>query len=74
MTHSGAGRRLQRKAQSMDRLTQLVAERAGIDPDQAAIAVATVLRALAGRLPSPLIGRIWSLLEDGDGAPPHAEP
>jgi len=52
----------------MDELTQLVADRAGIAPEQARIAIATVLRALASRLPSPIIGQIRSMLDDTDPA------
>jgi hypothetical protein len=48
----------------MDELIQLVADRAGIAPEQARVAVATVLRALACRLPSPIIGQIRSMLDE----------
>jgi hypothetical protein len=50
----------------MDELIQLVAERAGISPEQARIAVSTMLRALASRLPSPIIGQIRSMLDEAE--------
>jgi uncharacterized protein (DUF2267 family) len=50
----------------MDELIQRVADRAGITPEQARIAVSAVLRALASRLPSPIIGQIRSLLDETD--------
>jgi hypothetical protein len=50
----------------MDELVQHVADRAGISPEQARIAIATVLRALASRLPSPIIGQIRSMLDETD--------
>ncbi|MHB1590446.1 MAG: hypothetical protein ACYCTW_02780 [Sulfuricella sp.] len=46
----------------MDELIQLVAQRAGISPEQAALAVAEVLSYLTARLPSPVVGRIRELL------------
>ena len=42
----------------MDELIQLVAQRAGISPAQAALAVSAMLAYLTARLPSPLVGRI----------------
>lgn len=50
----------------MNELIQLVAERAGISPEQARIAVSTILRALASRLPSPIIGQIRSMLDEAE--------
>lgn len=46
----------------MDELIQRVAERAGISPAQATLAITEVLNHLAVRLPSPLVGRIRELL------------
>lgn len=42
----------------MDELIQLVAQRAGISPAQAALAIAAMLSYLTARLPSPVVGRI----------------
>ncbi len=42
----------------VDELIQLVAQRAGISPAQAALAVAAMLGYLTARLPSPVVGRI----------------
>lgn len=42
----------------MDELIQLVAQRAGISPEQAALAVAAMVSYLTVRLPSPVVGRI----------------
>ena len=42
----------------VDELIQLVAQRAGISPAQAALAVAEMLSYLTARLPSPVVGRI----------------
>lgn len=46
----------------MDELTQLVAQRAGISPAQAAVAIAEMLSYLTARLPSPVVGRMRELL------------
>ena len=46
----------------MDELIQLVAQRAGISPAQAALAIAAMLSYLTARLPSPVVGRIRELL------------
>lgn len=42
----------------MDELIQLVAQRAGISPAKARLAVAAMLAYLTARLPSPVVGRI----------------
>jgi hypothetical protein len=42
----------------MDELIQLVAQRAGISPAQAALAIAEMLSYLTARLLSPVVGRI----------------
>ena len=42
----------------MDELIQLVAQRAGITPAQAELAIACMLGYLTARLPSPVAGRI----------------
>ncbi len=42
----------------MDELIQLVAKKAGITPDAAALAVFAMLDYLTARLPSPVVGRI----------------
>lgn len=42
----------------VDELIELVAERAGISSDEAALAVAAMLGYLMARLPSPVVGRI----------------
>ena len=48
----------------MDELIQRVAQRAGISPAQAALAIAEMLSYLTSRLPSPVVGRIRELLGD----------
>lgn len=48
----------------MDELIQLVAQRAGISPEQAALAVAAMVSYLTVRLPSPVVGRIREQLGD----------
>lgn len=48
----------------MDELIQLVAQRAGISPEQAALAVAAMVSYLTARLPSPVAGRIREQLGD----------
>jgi len=42
----------------VDELIQLVAQRAGISPAHAALAISTMLDYLTARLPSPVVGRI----------------
>ena len=42
----------------VDELIRLVAQRAGISSDQAALAVSAMMGYLTARLPSPLVGRI----------------
>ncbi|MCB1967756.1 MAG: hypothetical protein KDI64_17440 [Candidatus Accumulibacter sp.] len=42
----------------MNELIQLVAQRAGISPVQAKLAVSAMLAYLTARLPSPVVGRI----------------
>ena len=46
----------------MDELIQRVAQRAGISPAQASLAIAEMLSYLTARLPSPVVGRIRELL------------
>jgi len=50
----------------LDELIQLVAQRAGITPAQAELAIACVLGYLTARLPSPVVGRIREQLEAKD--------
>ena len=52
----------------MDELIQLVAQRAGISPAQAGLAISAMLSYLAARLPSPVVGRIREQL--GEAQPP----
>jgi len=42
----------------VDELIQLVAQRAGITPAQAELAISCMLGYLTARLPSPVVGRI----------------
>ena len=56
-------------AAMMDELVQAVARAADLSPEQAAAAVATMLRFLAARLPSPLFGELQSRLRTPDGPP-----
>ncbi|SBT03387.1 hypothetical protein ACCAA_1000009 [Candidatus Accumulibacter aalborgensis] len=42
----------------MNELIQMVAQRAGISPPQATLAVSAMLAYLTARLPSPVVGRI----------------
>lgn len=51
----------------MYELIQRVAQRAGISPAQASLAIAEMLSYLTARLPSPVVGRIRELL----GEAPH---
>lgn len=46
----------------VDELIQLVAQRAGISPAQAELAIAAMSSYLTARLPSPVVGRIRELL------------
>ena len=59
----------------MDELIAAVARQAGLPPEQAALAVAAMLRFFAARLPSPLFGELQSRLQGGAaGGPPPAGP
>jgi hypothetical protein len=49
----------------MDELVKLVAERAGISPQQAETAVQTVAKFLKEQAPPPLAGQIDALLKGG---------
>ena len=49
----------------MDELIDAVKRQAGISGEQAQVAVATILAFLSVRLPSPLVGRIQALLDNG---------
>ena len=51
----------------MEELIELVAQRAGITPAQAAQAVAAMLAWLTGKLPSPVVGRIREQLGGANG-------
>lgn len=57
----------------MDALTDFVARRAGLPPDQARAAVLAVLAYLTAGLPSPVVGRIHALLRQ-DAGPVQNEP
>jgi uncharacterized protein (DUF2267 family) len=46
----------------MDELIKLVAGKTGISPEQAKVAVTTVLGFLKDRLPAPLAGQVESVL------------
>lgn len=52
----------------MNELIQLVAQRAGISSDQAALAVNCMLAYLTARLPSPVVGRIREQIDPLNGA------
>lgn len=54
----------------MDELIKLVAQKTGISPDQARMAVETVLGFLKQRLPAPLASQLEAAL--GGGAMPNA--
>lgn len=47
----------------LDELIATVAKGAGLTPEQAALAVATMLRFLTSRLPSSLVGELHARLE-----------
>jgi hypothetical protein len=49
---------------NIDQLTDIIAQRAGISPSQARIAIIAVLQFLTARLPSPIVGQIKALLEN----------
>ena len=51
----------------MDELVNLVSQRAGITPDQAKIAVETVLGFLKQKLPAPVAAQLDSLLGGASG-------
>lgn len=55
----------------MDELVALVARRSGVDDERARAAVGVVLRYLAGRLPSPVMGQIAAVIGSaaGEGNP-----
>ena len=48
----------------MEELVRLVGIKAGISNTQAAVAVAVTIEFLAGRLPSPMVGRIRTLVSE----------
>lgn len=48
----------------MDKLIQIVSQKAGIGEDQARTAVETVVKFLKDRLPGPLAGQLDSALSD----------
>ena len=50
-----------RTFKKVDELIQLVAQRAGIPPAQAALAISAMLSYLTAHLPSPVVGRIREL-------------
>jgi hypothetical protein len=50
----------------MDQLIDAVQRQAGISNEQAQRAVAAMLSFLSARLPSPLVGRIQSLFDQGE--------
>ena len=58
----------------MDELIQAVGRAANLPPEQAALAVGAMLRFLAARMPSPLVGelqsRLRSALAAGTPGPP----
>lgn len=56
----------------MDELIAAVARAAGLPPEQAALAVAAVLRFFTARLPSPLVGELHARLHTGARAPAAA--
>lgn len=62
----------------MDELTDAVARAAGLAPDQAALAVAAMLRFFTARMPSALVGELHARLRapgsPGTGADPAAAP
>jgi hypothetical protein len=50
--------RFHTRTSTVDELIQLVAQRAGITPAQAELAIVCMLGYLTARLPSPVVGRI----------------
>jgi hypothetical protein len=56
---------LKTRASDVDELIELVAQRAGITPAQAELAIACMLGYLTARLPSPVVGRIREQLGNG---------
>jgi hypothetical protein len=52
----------------LDELIQSVARGAGLSPEQAALAVAAVLRFFTARLPSALVGELHARLGTRSGA------
>jgi len=55
----------------VDELIRLVAQRAGISPAQAALAVSAMLSYLTARLPSPVVGHILEQLNKAQNARDH---
>lgn len=53
----------------IDEMVEAVARAVSLPTDQAAVAVGTVLRFLAARLPSPLFGELQSHLHTGAAGP-----
>lgn len=49
----------------MDELVKLVVQKTGISPDQAKMAIDTVLNFLKQKLPAPIAGQIDGLLSGG---------
>jgi hypothetical protein len=54
----------------MDELLAAVARQASLPPEQAALAVAAMLRFFAARLPSPLFGELQARLHGAAPSPP----
>jgi hypothetical protein len=53
------------KGHNMDELIKLVSQKTGIAPEQARVAVETVIGHLKARLPAPLAGQIDAALAGG---------
>jgi len=49
----------------MDELIEAIQRQAGVSREQARVAVTAMVAYLSSKLPSPLIGRIHSLLDNG---------
>ena len=57
----------------MEELVKLVAQKTGLPPEQAKIAVQTVLGFLKQKLPAPLAAQIDGLLAGGGASPDLAQ-
>jgi uncharacterized protein (DUF2267 family) len=57
-----------REVVAMDQLVKLVSERAGIPPEQARVAVETVLGFLKERLPAPIASQIDGVIGNTGGS------